>query len=519
MQAHNRREFLADVGRGMLIGSVGATLASDMGLAPAHAGEVENSLTFGKLEPLVQEMQQTPANKIVPAMIARLNSGMDLKTLTAAAALANARTFGGEDYVGYHSFMALAPAYEMSREMPKELAPLPVLKVLHRNTNRIQQKGGRKAEVLHSVKPIEAAIEVDGENGHPLRAATRAADAGRAERILAKQVQDSPGEAYNHLQYSVQDAINVHRVVLAWRSWETLDIVGREHALTLLRQSVRFCADGEQYYKKRGTEPEIRRVLPKLMDDYKLDGKSLGARKMDDEWVDRMSRQIYSATRDAAADMAAAALADGVDPEAVGEAIALAACRLVLHDPGRSQKDARPGKPAGSVHGDSRGVHATDAANAWRHIARVSNQRNQTASLIVGAYHTGGQSGGQRSEPYPTPEHLEKLRATDQKSLLKTAEDAVRQNDQATAAAAVQQYGETNGDAAGVFRMLLGFATSEDGALHAEKYFRTVREEFGTTRSAFRWRQLTALARVTASEHGTPAPGYNQARELLGLEA
>jgi len=63
--------------------------------------------------------------------------------------------------------------------------------------------------------------------------------------------------------------------------------------------------------------------------------------------------------------------------------------------------------------------------------------------------------------------------------------------------------------------MLLKFATSEDGALHAEKYYRTVCEEFAATRSAYRWRQLAALARVTASEYGFPAPGYADACRLL----
>ena len=47
--------------------------------------------------------------------------------------------------------------------------------------------------------------------------------------------------------------------------------------------------------------------------------------------------------------------------------------------------------------------------------------------------------------------------------------------------------------------MLRKYAISEDGALHAEKYYRTVTEEFNSTRPAFRWRQLTALARVTGA--------------------
>jgi hypothetical protein len=66
-----------------------------------------------------------------------------------------------------------------------------------------------------------------------------------------------------------------------------------------------------------------------------------------------------------------------------------------------------------------------------------------------------------------------------------------------------------------VFDLLLKYACSEDGALHAEKYYRTVSEEFATMRPAFRWRELVALARVTASEYGEPAPGYADACRLL----
>jgi hypothetical protein len=62
---------------------------------------------------------------------------------------------------------------------------------------------------------------------------------------------------------------------------------------------------------------------------------------------------------------------------------------------------------------------------------------------------------------------------------------------------------------------MLKYAISEDGSLHAEKYYRTVSEEFTNTRPAFRWRQLIALARVTASEYGRPALGYAEAKELL----
>ena len=68
-----------------------------------------------------------------------------------------------------------------------------------------------------------------------------------------------------------------------------------------------------------------------------------------------------------------------------------------------------------------------------------------------------------------------------------------------------------------MFDLLLGYATTEDGALHAEKYYRTVVEEFAATRPAFRWRHLDALARVTASEYGQTAAGIEEASKRLGV--
>src|SRR5262245_54322051 len=98
---HTRRRFLGNVGRGMLVASVGFGTAFDMGLSPAWADEDEGCerLAFGGLEPLVNLMQEMPARNLVPVLVEKLRAGTELKQLVAAAALANARTFGGEDYV------------------------------------------------------------------------------------------------------------------------------------------------------------------------------------------------------------------------------------------------------------------------------------------------------------------------------------------------------------------------------------------------------------------------------------
>jgi hypothetical protein len=261
----------------------------------------------------------------------------------------------------------------------------------------------------------------------------------------------------------------------------------------------------------------VRNVLPRLFDEYHLLGKPLGDRQAEDSWVEQLARTIFSGTREQAATAAAGALAEGMHPENVGEAISLAANMLVLHDPGRRKENSAPGKPPGCVHGDSVGVHASDASNAWRNIARVGNPRNRVASLIVGAYHTAGQTDRVTKDPYPFVDRLEKIDATELEPLISQVEVAIKANDQASACAVVHRYGELKLPPRPIFDLLVKYAVSEDGALHAEKFYRTVVEEFAATRPAFRWRQLVALARVTASEYGFPAPGYHESCQLLGV--
>jgi hypothetical protein len=342
-----------------------------------------------------------------------------------------------------------------------------------------------------------------------------------AEQTFAALAGGSPADAFSALLVAVEDALDVHRVVLPYRAWCLLDIVGPEHAHTLLRQSVRYCVK-EESPRLADRYAEVRAILPKVLDKHHLTAGPNGTRSVDDAWVDGMSDTIFRSTPSQAAEAAAGALAEGIDPAAVGEAIALAANQLVLRDAGRPPTQIAPGKPVGSVHGDSIGVHACDSANAWRGMARVGGPRQAAACLILGAYQVAldrGERGGNFLEwkPRPWAEHKNAVAATDQAGLLRDADAAIRANDQARACAVIARIGEQNLPSRPVFDLLLRYAVSEEGALHAEKYYRTVSEEFAASRPAFRWRQLAALARVTASEYGLPAAGQADARRLIGV--
>ncbi len=516
MVSANRRQFLSRVGRGMIAASIGAGLAGDLGIRAACALEGETELSFGRLEPLVDMLQSTVLDKVLPAAVAALKSGTTLRDLVAAAALANSRAFGGEDYVGFHTLMALRPALAMAEDLPTEQAALPVLKVLYRNSQRIQQIGGGTRNVM---LPITADGSIVG-NAETLREAVHQRDRAKAELVLASCVKKSAAEGWNDLLESAQEATDVHRVVLVHRVWDMLDLVGEEHALTMLRQSLRFCVKAEEGAAKYAAG--LRQKLPQVVDQFKLQDRPWGTKSVDEAWVDAFVETLFTSTPDQAADAAGAALADRICPPIIFNAISLAANQLLLRDKGRTGGQIQAGKPEGSVHGDSIGVHASDTAHAWRGIAVAGNALHRNTAVVLAAYEVAldrTERGGdfQNWKPRPWAEDLEPVKATTEVELLAALKSAVEGQDQSRACAVVGRYGELNLPERSVFDLLKTYAISQDGALHAEKYFHTTTSDFRSLGIAARWRHIVALARVTASEYGKEAAGIAQARELLGL--
>lgn len=516
MAPTTRRDFLNSVGRGMLVAGLGASLTQDLGLSRAYADEDPGSLSFGQYDALIDLMQSTPADKLQPILIEKLARGeTDVKQLIAAGALANAETFGGEDYVGFHTAMAMLPALQMSQQLPSERQPLPVLKVLYRNAQQIQNFGGAAKKTLRQMHAAEEAA-VEGVD-LTIRDACRAGDVEKAEKLFAPLAKAPLEDAFNALQPAMQDDINVHRFVFAHRTYGLAELLGKEHAYTILRQCVRFCNhDEREHLRHKHPASPIRALMPKLLDQYKLAGKPVGSRDPGDDAVAALAETIYRGPAERSADAAAAALAEGISPEVVGEAISLASNLMVL----------RQGGDQWRTHGDSAGVHSSDATNAWRNMARHAKTEYAVSGLIVAAYHVAAHKPF-ASEMYPTAEHRAAIKATDAQGLLAEAEDAVRHNDQGRAAAAIALYCDGGHGPEAVYDRMLKYTISEDGRLHGEKYFHTVQEEYRTTRPAFRNRQLIGLARVTASaygydrqdKHGGRAPGYEEACKLLKVTA
>ena len=463
-------------------------------------------------------LQETPPDKLLPKVVEKLKNGTDLKTFTAAAALANARAFGGEDYVGFHTLMALAPAYKMASEETQRRAQAArghegAGPQQHAAPGNGRQEG-RSAEAGQAGQ----ARGRTSPRGEQLRDAARKADMAAAEATFAAICENGkPDDALNALLVEVDDATEVHRVVLVSRAWDLINFVGAERAHTMLRQSVHYCVKIEQNANQakynqpmRETAAEAARPAQACRHEARHASRptTRGSRSS--------ANRVFAATADARR--------RGSSPRRWPKGSARKRSARRSRWPrtnsssairvGRSSGPRRTSRSAAFTATRSAST-ARDTIHAWRNLARAGDRRTQVTSLILAGYQVARDRSQYRSddgdmlkwEPYPRADASgegEGRRGRCAHEGTRTRPFATRTRPRTAALTA--RIGAEKPDAAkDVFALLRGFAISEDGALHAEKYYATTSDEFA------------ALARrVQVAATRRPRPRHRQRLRLPG---
>ncbi len=495
-----RRQFLVTVGAALELAAVAG--AAPRGARRLFWDDAAGRLGLGRFEALAGLLLESEPEEVLPRVARELREGLPLSDLVAATALVNARALGGSNYNGFHALMALMPSYEMALQGSGPDAVLPVLKVVQRNLRFIAQAGMRERDTLAPVRPAQ----VPGD----LLRQVRSGDLDAAHASLSARLEGPLIEAYEELQELVRQEADVHRVVLSWRAFDLLRLAGEEHAATLLRQELLYCANADA--GREGPDAQLVALVPTLLERHGLAGRERGKRVADDAWIAELAAVVFESERAQAADAVARGLAQGFDAADVCRALALCTARIVQQDPGRGSDS--PGLPVGSVHGANYGVHSSDAANAWRHIAGVGSARHAHATLIAAAYHTAVQPGNLLPEAFDA--QLEPPTEADAGRLLARIEGSLREGDAAAAGAHARRYTDLGHAPQALLDLAFAAMLEQDGALHAEKYLRTVQEEHALARPRHGGAQLVALIRVAASGAPFASDDLQRARAALG---
>src|SRR5436309_1494124 len=85
------------------------------------------------------------------------------------------------------------------------------------------------------VAPVRPAAPAgDRPAAEAIRDAVHRKDAAAGEATLAALARGKPEDALNGLLPTVEEQLEVHRIVMPARAWDLLGIIGMEHAHTLL---------------------------------------------------------------------------------------------------------------------------------------------------------------------------------------------------------------------------------------------------------------------------------------------
>jgi len=204
---------------------------------------------------------RTPApGQLLPILVERLKSGTDLRRAGGGGRAANARTFGGEDYVGFHTIdgTSFRPT-TMAAELPASRRACRCFKVLYRNGNRIHEHAAT-TRVLH---PIGRRV---GGNRAGFRVTSRFARRfagkipGGQNAFLASATQNSPPMPLTRSCWPSKYGLGQCYRMSAAPAWSCSTWSAREHAQTLLRQSVHYCSEHREERKIRRLQSPCPRV-------------------------------------------------------------------------------------------------------------------------------------------------------------------------------------------------------------------------------------------------------------------
>jgi hypothetical protein len=367
---HNRRRFLQTAGTaGALLGLDGLSLLT--GLRPVSAADARVDpgrvrLDTG-IEPLVELIEETPRERLLEEVGARVRKGLSYRDLLTALFLAGVRNIRPRPNVGFkfHAVLVVHSAHLASLAAPDNERWLPLFWSLDsfkaaQATNE-KESGWRLGPVDETNVPtarkarqqfIQAMDDWD-EGAADVAAAALARTAGANEAF----------ELF--CLYGARDFRDIgHKAIYVSNAWRTLECIGWHHAEPVLRSLAYALLQHE------GSSPAKRDAAP---DQPGRRNRTLAGR-LRPEWqegkispdatVDLLT-VLREGKSEAAADCVAKLLDGGAAVQSVWDALFAGAAELVIR---------QPGIPS---------LHAVTSTNALRHAFEMSGNDQTRRWLLL----------------------------------------------------------------------------------------------------------------------------------------
>src|SRR5580692_9939425 len=475
------------------------------------------------IEPLVQFIEETPRSEIVAQTLEKLRSGVPIRTMLTASALAVTRS--SDLPPGHHGgpLHPLAGLYALSNLVSRlegEDKFIPVVQHVALSNKHVNAPETSPYQLLEfapiAFKDFAAAQKAF------LLACSRG-ESLKADHIF-QWIWDNaePIEAFDLLMSIAIPKNNVddHYFVFPgylWRSFEA-GVLDKQYLKLLMRPTVRYAAR----FPIAPAQPE----LDSLIKDMKLMERVTRQETGDDETiaVGRLGKNIGQVEEFAEIPvMMASALAKGLSLDGAGEALSIGAAGLFTR----------------SLGGNPMDVHLHTSINLRRYLIGLSRLALRSKLLLLMNWHLGPEirSTQMRMEPpgsQPDMAAVAALPPRSQEALLDAITHSIYNQPptdwskvtnlgQMRALPEVketvnlaQQYVQCGYDPQ-AFIARLGEIVCHDNftEMHAFKHHQSIVEEFYATREPWRWMHLVCGAQAAAISFGKNMAVYEEAIDLF----
>ena len=369
-ESANRRQFLTATAGGALAISQGFPFLAQ--LPPVSAAESKldpNIVQFQpEIEPLVRLLEDTPREKLMEEIGARVRRGLSYREVLAALLLAGVRNVQPRPAVGFkfHAVLVVNSAHLASLSSPDRDRWLPIFWALD------YFKSSQERDVQEGNWTMAPVDEASVPPAHKARTAfvdaMQAWDEQAADVAVAGLVRSAGANELFEIfaRFGARDFRSIgHKAIFVANSWRTLQCIGWHHAEPVLRslayallnhQGEANPADSDLEPDRPGRRNET--LVKNIRRDW-LDGRS------SNEATTELLETLRSGSPDEACDHVVKLLNDGIAPRSIFDAFLVGAGELLMRQPGIV------------------GLHTVTTTNALHYAYRTSGDDETRRMLML----------------------------------------------------------------------------------------------------------------------------------------
>ena len=334
----NRRQFIQNSANATLAAGSLSFFSQLPTVSAAEAQLNPNQLQYTNgIEPLVRLIEETPRGKLLEEIATKIKAGTSYQEVLAGLLYAGVRNVQPRPSVGFkfHAVLVVNSCHLASLHGPDEDRWLPIFWALDEFKSSQADEKNRSGWRMHAVD--EARVPPPEKARETFIEAMETWDEAKADVATAAIVRHLPAnEVFNlFARFAARDYRSIgHKVIFLANSWRTLQVIGWNNAEPVLR-SLAFALlnhEGEG----NPAENNYAADLPWRENDKRIGQLSPGWKsgELNSNATKDLIQTFRSDTAIDAGQAAMEAVAKGVDPQSLWDAVFVGAGELLMRQPG-----------------------------------------------------------------------------------------------------------------------------------------------------------------------------------------